>query len=137
MADTVRIVDYYYLEVPDKPGEGSRVLGALRDAGVNLQAFHAFPRGRRTQFDFVPSDAALFKASAKKAKWKLIGPKKAFLIEGEDRIGVVAETLQRLASAKINVTATDAVCTAGGRFGALLWVKPRDVKRAARALGAS
>ena len=29
MADQIRRVDYYYVEVPDKPGEGVRVLGAL------------------------------------------------------------------------------------------------------------
>ncbi len=47
MADTIRQVDYYYATVPDKPGEGARVAGVLRDAGVNLLAFHAFPSARR------------------------------------------------------------------------------------------
>ena len=34
MADTVRKVVYFKMSVPDKAGEGARVLGALRDAGV-------------------------------------------------------------------------------------------------------
>lgn len=137
MADVARVVEYYYVEVPDKPGEGARALNALRDAGVNLMAFHAFPKGRRAQMDFVPSDAAQLKAAAKKARWKLTGPKKAFLIEGEDRLGAAAEILDKLAGAKINVTAVDAVCAGAGRFGVLLWVKARDVKKAAQALAAA
>jgi hypothetical protein len=56
---------------------------------------------------------------------------------GDDRPGVIADLLQRLAAAKINVTALDAVCAGSGRYGAILWVAPRDVTRAARALGAS
>jgi hypothetical protein len=39
MSDTVTLVDYYYTMVPDKVGEGARILGALRDAGINLTAF--------------------------------------------------------------------------------------------------
>ena len=135
MEEAIRLVDYFYLEAPDKPGEAARVLGQLRDAGVNLLAFSGFPKGRRAQLDFVPADPAAFKAVAKQARWKIVGPKKGFLIQGEDRVGAVAELLGRLAAAKINVTATDAVCGGAGRYGVILWVKPRDVKRAAKAFG--
>jgi hypothetical protein len=135
MADTVRLVDYFYIELSDRPGEGARALGALREAGVHLIAFHGFPAGRRSQLDFVPSDPAAFKAAAKMAKWKITGPKKVFVIEGEDRTGALADRFAKLADAKINVTATSATTAGAARFGAILWVKPRDVKRAATLLG--
>ena len=45
MADTVRLIDYYYIQVPDRPGEGIEALRHLQQAGVNLLAFHAFPAG--------------------------------------------------------------------------------------------
>jgi hypothetical protein len=45
MAETVQRVQYFYVEVPDKPGEGARVLGLLKEAGVNLRAFSGFPTG--------------------------------------------------------------------------------------------
>ena len=32
MADATRLVDYYYTMVPDKPGEGTKLLRVLRDA---------------------------------------------------------------------------------------------------------
>ncbi|MDR7521611.1 MAG: hypothetical protein QN168_04010 [Armatimonadota bacterium] len=135
MPDTVRLVDYYYVTVPDKPGEGARALSYLKEAGVNLMTLHAFPSGRRAQVDFVPSDAAAFRTAARKAGWKLVGPKKAFLIEGEDRVGALVDYFTKLGEAKINVTASTAIAAGMGRFGAILWVKARDVKRAAKALG--
>ena len=136
MSDTVTLVDYYYTMVPDKVGEGARILGALRDAGVNLLAFSGFPEGRAVQLDFVPADAGAFLAAAKTAKVKLSRPKQAFLIRGDDRAGAMADVHAKLAAAKISVTAADAVCAGAGRYGAILWVKPRDVKKAAAALGA-
>ena len=137
MASNVRIADYFYIEVPERAGEGARVLGQLRDAGVNLLAVSGFPAGRRAQLDFVPDNPAAFRAAAKKAGWKTTGPKKVFLIDGEDRMGVMAEVMERLAAAKINVVSSQAVCAGAGSFGAMLWVAPRDVKRAAKALGAA
>lgn len=137
MTDTVRKVEYFYIEAPDRPGEGARALAVLKEARVDLLAFSGFPKGRRSQLDFVPADPAAFKAAARKARWKLSPRKIGFLIQGEDRIGAVADHLGALAAARINVTATDAVSAGGGRYGVILWVKPRDVKRAAKALGAA
>ncbi len=134
--DAIQLVDYFYVETGDKPGEGARLLRILRDAGVNLVAVHGFPQRRRAQVDFVPSDATAFRAAAKQAKVKVTGPKKAFIISGDDRPGALVDTFARLAGAKINVTAASAVVSGMGRFGAILWVKPRDVKRAAQVLGA-
>lgn len=135
MADTIRQIDYFYIELPQKMGEGARMLRALRDAGVNLLAFSGFPSGRRAQLDFIPADVAAFKAVAKTNKWKLVGPKRGFLIQGDDRIGAIADIVGRLADAKVNVIALDAVGT-NGRYGALCWVSPRDVKKAGQVLGA-
>jgi len=136
MTDTVQRVEYFYVQVPNKPGEGARILGALQEGGINLLAFSGFPEGRGSQLDFVPSDPAAFRQLARKAKWKLTGPKRAFLISGEDRVGAVADVHKTLAAAKINVTAVDAVCAGGGRYGAILWVPPRDFSKAAKLLGA-
>ncbi len=135
MAETIRLVDYFYVDAPDKPGEALQYLGQLREAGISLIAFSGFPKGRRAQLDFIPADAAAFKAVAKKGRWKLVGPKKGFWIQGDDRTGVVADLLAKLREAKINVTASDAVCAGNDRFGMLLWVKPRDVKKAAKVFG--
>lgn len=135
MADTIRVVEYFYVQVPDRPGEGARALNVLKQAGVNLIAFSGFPVGRKGQLDFIPADAQAFRQAAKAAKWKLAGPKRGFLVQGEDRVGAVADLMSQLADANINVTAIDAVCTDGG-YGAIFWVAPRDVKKATKVLGA-
>ncbi len=135
MAETVRQVEYFYIEVPNKLGEGAKVLQLLKEAGVNLVAFSGFPSGRRAQLDFFPADAAAFKAVAKANRWKLVGPKRGFLIQGDDRIGAIANLVGKLAAANISVIAVDAV-SVGERYGALCWVAPRDVKKAATLLEA-
>ncbi len=131
---TVRKVNYFVASAPNKAGAAARVLNALRE--VNLLAFTGFPAGRGAQLDFIPQNAAAFKAAAKRAKLKLRVKRGGFLIQGGDRAGAIARVMSRLAAAKINVTAIDAVCAGGGRFGAILWVKPKDAAKAAKALGA-
>ena len=132
--EKVERVRYFYTEIAHKPGEGAKILNALKQEGVYLSAFVAFPKGRRAQLDFVPTDQAAFKAAARKVKVKLVGPKTAFLIRGDDRTGAVADTVGKLSSAGINITALQAIAAGSGRYGAILWVKPRDVNKAAKVL---
>jgi len=49
----------------------------------------------------------------------------------------VADLLKPLAEKNINITAIDAVSAGAGRYAAILWVEPKDVNKAAKALGAS
>ncbi len=72
MPDDIRRIDYYYASVPDKAGEGARILAALQQAGVNLIGISAFPHGaRRSQLDLIPEDAATFKKAARALGLKL------------------------------------------------------------------
>ena len=135
MADAARLVDYFYVTIPDKPGEGARLLETLRQEGVNLLAFSAFPEGRRSQADFIPEDSAAFRRAAKRAKWKVTGPKKVFLLQGDDRVGALADVARALANAKVNVTALDAV-SVHGRYGAICWVAAKDLKKAQKVVAA-
>ena len=135
MPDTIRKLDYFVAQIPDKPGEGARILAALKSDGVNLIAFCGFPSGKKAQVDFVPENGEALKAAAKKLKLKLGAKKTCFVIQGDDRVGALTETLNRLAEAKINVTASQAVTAGMGRYGAILWVQPRDVNKAVKALG--
>ena len=122
MPDEIRVIDYYYATVPDKPGEAARVLSALHQAGVNLLGVSAFPHGlRRSQLDLIPQDSAAFAKAAKGAGLQLSKKKSGFLIQGEDRPGVIAEITSKLADAHINITSC-----CGSR--------PRMLRKAAKAL---
>ena len=86
MADTVRGVEYYYVTVRDAPGEGQRILSALKGSGVNLLAYLGFPLGGgQSQIDLVPEDPDALKEAAERAGIALSEAKRAFLIQGDDR----------------------------------------------------
>jgi hypothetical protein len=135
MANKIRRADYFYTIVPDKPGEASCILAGLRDAGISLLAFCGFPQGRKGQLDFVVADSAAFVKAARKMKIKLSKKKTAFLVCGDDQAGAAADFMGKLAAAKINVVSMQGIAAGAGRFGAILWVKPADTKKAAKALG--
>jgi len=135
MADLIRTAQYFKVQIADKPGTLAGMLTPLREAGANLMAVHAFPRNRRTQVDVVPEDPTAFKNVAKAQKWKMQGPKMCLLVDGDDRPGALADLTDRLGSARINMTAVTGLTAGQGRFGAILWVQPRDVKKAAKVLG--
>jgi len=137
MADTIRRLQYFVLQVADRPGEGARVLQAMRDENVNLLAVSGFPAGKKAQVDLVPEDAAALKAAAKKRKLKLGPAKTCFVIQGDDRVGALTDTFARLAEAKINLVASQAVTAGMGRYGAIFWVRPRDASKTAKLLAAT
>ena len=78
MTETIRRVDYFYLTVPNKPGEGVRILNTLKEADINLLAFSGFPSARRSQIDFVPEDPIAFRKVARKAGWNLSPASRVF-----------------------------------------------------------
>jgi hypothetical protein len=135
MADLIRTAQYFKVQIADKPGTLAGILAPLREAGGNLLAVHAFPRSRRTQVDVVPEDPTAFKNIARMHKLKIQGPKMCLLVDGDDRPGALADLTDRLRLAKINMTAVTGLTAGQGRFGAILWVNPRDVKKAAKVFG--
>jgi hypothetical protein len=137
MADTVQRVDYLYVTVPDTPGEGIRILAALREKGLNLLAYLGFPAGDgQSQIDLVADDAGALRQAVEEIGLSASETKRAFLTEGEDRPGAVAETTARLAQANVNVIAAAATRAGSGHYGMILWVAPADYERAADALEA-
>jgi hypothetical protein len=61
MAQQVRQVEHYPASIPNKVGEGARVL--LREAGMNLIAFWGYQyRAGRGQLEFIPENGAAFVA---------------------------------------------------------------------------
>lgn len=137
MSDLIRSVSYGHVKVTDKPGEAAEVLGALKKAKVNMLAFSGFPiGGKQAQLDFVTDNVAKLKTVCKSKKWKLSPIKKAFLVQGRDRVGAVSGVVEKLSKSKINITAMDAVTAGKGRYGVIMWVKPKAYTKAKTILGA-
>ena len=132
---TATKVDHYSAAIDNRIVEGARVLGALRDAGVNLTALWAYPSAEgKAQLEMIPESSAGFTKAAKKAGLTLSPKQTAFFINGKDRSGAVAESLAKLAQAGINVGAVQAVCGGNGRYGAVIFVPQPDVRKATKAL---
>ena len=138
MSSTVKEVEYFYSLVADKPGESRKLLEFLSERQVSLLAFTAFPAGEgQSQLDFFPTDPDLLKKAADDAGIALVGPKKAFLLQGEDQIGALYEFHLKVSNAGINIHACNAVVDGTGRFGYIIWVHPNDYAAASKALGSS
>lgn len=138
MADRVSKVNYCYVKVASRAGQGASVLSTLRAEGVNLLAFSGFPaKGGKSQLDLIPEDMTALRRVARENGWRLSKVKKGFVITGSDVVGAVQRHIDRLAGSRINITAADAVMAGKGRYGMILWVKPKDYNRAARVLRAT
>lgn len=133
---SVRKASYYSMKVPQRPGSGAQLLAALKAAKVNLLAFTGFPQGGGAQVDFVPQDNAKFVKAARKAGLRISSRKTVFLARGDDRVGALTRILGKLARAGINIVALNAVTAGKRRYGAMFWVKAKDVAKAARLLRA-
>lgn len=134
---SVRRVNYCYVTVPNRAGQGAKVLGELKDAKVNLLGYSGFPtKGGKAQLDLVAKSMGAIRRVARKNGWRLSQVKKGLLVQGTDRLGAVHRHIQKLADENISVTAASAVGAGQGRYGMLLWVKGSDYRRAARVLRA-
>lgn len=137
MAYRVRKVNYYKMTVSSRAGQAEKVLGAIKEAGIDMYAFSGFPtKAGKSQIDLISDESAAIRRLAKKSNWRLSKTKKAFLVQGNDQIGAIHKIFKKLADEKIDVTAADAVAAGVGRYGMILWVKPKVYNRAARVLKA-
>jgi len=136
MAEVTPVV-YYVGMIADKPGEGARLLNAFKEAGINLAAFLGYPKARKAEVIVaVEEKAPSLLPVARKAGVALGKKQKALLVTGEDRPGALAEVMEKLAGANINVITAHAVCGGAGRWGVLITVAPAALKKAAKLLAA-
>ncbi len=136
MPDVIRRVDYFNTTIRDQPGESYKLLSQLADMGLNLVAFTAIPIGpNQTQLTLFPADSGAMEAAAQRAGMRLDGPHSAFLVQGDDKLGALAEIHERLFDADVNIYASNGVTDGRGTFGYLIYVRPEQYDRAASALG--
>jgi hypothetical protein len=129
--------EHFSVKIANKPGEGARVLGSLRDAGVNFTGIWGYQKNSRAALlELLPQDGTAFTKAAKKLGLDFSPALSAFVFDGLDHPGAVAESLQKLAGTGINVVAVQALCGGEGRYGAAVMVATEDARKAAKALGA-
>jgi len=138
MISSVNNVEFFSLVVPDKPGEARKLLEFLSEKTVNLLALTVTSlHGGESRIDFFPEDPELLKRAAADAGIALVGPEKAFLIQGEDKIGALYDFHLKLSNAGINIRASNGVVDGTGRFGYVIWVDEPDYDEASEVLRSS
>ena len=136
MTMQIRPVEYYYTTVLEAGGDACKWLSTIADAGVNLLAFSASPVGpSRTQLTISPEDPDLLRVAARRSGLTLTGPNRAFLVQGDDRLGAIADIHHKLCQAGVEVFSSTGITDGSGRFGYLLYVAEHDFHKAAGALG--
>ena len=135
MAFDIKRVEYYYITVEDKVGEGFKLLSVFAGVGVNLLAFEAVPLGpMRAQFTLFPDDNLKMTEGAKKAGLTLDGPHSALLVQGDDESGALAGIYKKLSQAGIDVYASNGIAAIKGGYGVILYFKQKDYEKAVAAL---
>ncbi|UCE02494.1 MAG: hypothetical protein JSW67_14825 [Candidatus Latescibacterota bacterium] len=136
MAVTIQCVDYFNTTVRDRPGAAYDILSRIAAAEVNLLAFNCVPVGPElTQLVLFPDSPRGLSRAAEEQGLELVGPQRAFLIQGDDQLGAFAKIHQQLAQAQINVYASSGVTDGREGFGYIVYVRPEDFDRASRVLG--
>lgn len=137
MAFTIRNVEYYYANVRDELGAAYRFLSQLAELGVDLLAFTAVPSGPAlAQFTLVPANTGKLVAQASAAGLPLDGPYHAFLVQGDDELGALANVHEQLVKVGIDIFASSGVSDGRGAFGYLVYVREDQFAKAAAALNA-
>jgi hypothetical protein len=137
MALTVRNAEYFYIRIEDSPEKAYELLAQMASAEVNLLAFSAVPFGpNHLELTIFPDRADTFIQLAGKLGWAVAGPQHAFLVQGDDNLGALADIQRMLNEADVEIYASSGVTDGSGRYGYLIYFKEEDQARAARALGA-
>jgi len=131
----LRRVEYFHATVRDQPGEAYSLLSQLATSGVNLLAFSAIPAGlEHTQLMLFPESVEQLLRVAAATGLVLTGPQNALMIQGDDRLGALAEIHRRLADSQVNVYSSTGVADGQGGYGYIVFVRMDDFEKAARAL---
>lgn len=137
MPVSVHRVRYYYATVEEIPGQTYAILSQLAACGIDLLAFTAAPVGpKHVQWSLFPSNIKEFEDVAHDIGLPVSVVQDALLVQGDDRLGALADLHERLSRANVEVYATSGVTTGNERFGYVIYVKPDEIDRAAEAIGA-
>ena len=135
MVDDIKQFDYHYMVIDDDALQVAGIVNACSESGIDLLGLSEFPLGDgKSQLDLIAEDAGILANTARLMGWSLSERKSGFIIRGRNRPNAMAEVLGRLADAHVGVLAVQAISAGAGRFGALMWVKPEDVAKAATVL---
>lgn len=134
MATQVTKIQTLRVALNTQPGALGEVYNAFREANVNVIACCGYEIGPgKAEAVFYASDTNRAKdVLTKMGKNPALG--NACFAQGDDKVGVYADLLQKIAREKINLHATEAFGV-GGKFAGVFFCEEKDVPTLCKALG--
>jgi len=131
---TVKRITSFVVDAENKPGTMAKFMKGMREGGVDLMGVWAFATiGEEAKIHSIPWDEKKFLETCKK-----MGidprPRTTYYITGENRVGALCETLDKIAAAGINFRALDAI-SIGDKFRAYIWGDRTNNEALAKTLG--
>lgn len=126
---------YFKANLEDKPGALLAVLKELKSKNLGLAGLWGYSTSEGKAELYVVAKNPDKIRNAWKTSGLLAEEGSGFWLKGTDKTGALLGTLEAMANVGVNIIAIDAVAV-GGKFGSFVWVKPEDVERATKALGA-
>ena len=128
----------FYIRVEDSRERAYELLAQLASEEVSLLAFSAVRYGpNHVELTIFPNRSDTFIQLAKKLGWVVTGPQHAFLVQGDDHLGALADIQRMLLEADIKTYASSGVTDGSGLFGYVIYFKEADHERAERVLCAA
>ncbi len=132
---SVRRVSYLKARLKDKPGALSSIMQGLKKKNLGLLGLWGFSTsGGKAQLYVIANNTGKVKSHWRASRISA-QEGKGFWITGKNQTGALNKCLEALAKSRVNIVAIQAIA-AGGRYGSLLWVRPHQIAKAAKALRA-
>lgn len=122
----------FTIAAENKPGTLAAFCGKMKQQNVDLAGLWGWGEGPKAGIIACPKNAEQFRKAAKAAGYTATEGR-CFQITGEDRVGALTDTLDRVAKEKINLQAVDAIAH-NGRYTATIWPEAADAEKVKRLL---
>lgn len=130
-----RMMSFFALTLPNRPGELANFTAQLTNAGINILGMWSDnPGGTATRIACVPESAAAFRQFFNNVD---MGVEEAYTIfvRDVDQPGRLAALLKVIADAEINVESIECVAT-GEQYGCFIWTTPEQLEALRKVLHA-
>ena len=112
------------IQAENKPATVAAFASKMKRVDCDLAGLWGWGQGAEAGIIALPKNAAQFREAAKNAG-DIATESRCFQITGEDKVGVFADSLERIANDNISLQAVDAMAH-NARFTAVAWPESKD-----------
>jgi hypothetical protein len=122
----------FTIAAENKPGTLAAFIGKMKQQNIDLAGLWGWGEGPKAGIIAIPKNAGQFKKAVAAAGYAATEGS-CFQLTGEDRVGALTDTLDRVAKERVNLRAVDAVAH-NGRYTAYIWTEAADTEKVKRLL---